>query len=169
MRNEARRGWLCLSITSIDFALMPPVKLQSRKGGGGEGGDQAVHVAQLQYILHIVSLPPFVPTTVLGQHTKTILRRSNMRANRRPKDTLKHPQVFTFEFHTNKQGMCVSPCVCIPFWAAEINNNNKLKMAAAALAQFSISISIDVANSSLIIVVPQSVLARWPFSGSKLA
>lgn len=68
MRNEASRGWLFLSITSIDFALMPPVKLcragkaviERGKGDGLGWGVTSlyVHVAQLQYTRTLATFAP---------------------------------------------------------------------------------------------------------------
>lgn len=143
MRNEASRGWLCLSITSIDFALMPPVKLCRAGKADGLGCDQSIcpccTVAIYSYACHLCA------TTVLGQQRYCVAAIwGQIDALKTPLSTLKYLHLNFTQINSSKgTGVCVRVCVQssfwarrIPFWAAEINNNNKLKMAAAALAQF---------------------------------
>lgn len=80
--------------------------------GGGRGGDQPVHVAQLQYILHILSLPPFVPTTVLGQKRYCVAAIwGQIDALKTPLSTLKYLHLnFT---QINRVCVCVPVCVSL--------------------------------------------------------
>lgn len=123
MRNEASRGWLCLSITSIDFALMPPVKLCragkaviERGKGDGLGCDQSMcpccTVAIYSYACHLCA------TTVLGQQRYCVAAIwGQIDALKTPLSTLKYLHLNFTQINSSKgTGVCVCECVrlCSP-------------------------------------------------------